>query len=701
MKKIYFTLFLSAILISFNTSVYAQSWQWAKKAGGTQADQSESVAVDHMGHVYIVGKFYGTASFGSNSITSSGSRDIFLAKYDSLGNVIWVKKAGGTLNDEGLAVSCDYNGNVSICGHFRQHAVFDNDTVFGADIENCFVAKYASSGNLLWVRNATGPGKSIGKGLECDVQGNVIVSGYYQDTCSFGNNNLISPGFKNVFIAKYDPVGTLKWISYGGGLYDTWASSVSTDDHLNSYITGAYKDTAVFGSNSIVSFGGYDVFLVKYDSAGNCCWAVHGGGTSDDYGNGLRVDPLNNIAVTGSFFDTVNFSPAPSIISNGNKDGFVAYYNPSGNCLWARNMGGLQSDKGIDVDGDKDGNIYVTGYIDGIAHFNSITDTSYGEDDIFIAKYDHAGNILYADLAGSSSNDYGKGIAVDMPGVAYVSGDFWSTAHFSGTTLSSYGDRDSYVAKYYDGSPVFALQPHTQHVCAGDTVYLIVQMQGSGPFSYLWFDEAGSLMGAVDSMYHFIPADTSWSGKYFCVVSNSQGSVTSDTAMIFVWSHPQIDLGTDHITPYDTTLIIDAGSGFSSYLWSTGDTTQTISVVTSQLIAFMIYDYSLTVTNTAGCSGSDTIQISWIPEGIEESYGNNAFAVYPNPAGKTFFIKIYNPCIQTISLYTPTGELLRSIEQQEVQANRIRIDCVGWPKGIYFIKLQGEEFVGTEKVVIY
>ena len=695
MKTTLKTVLSICLLVFLCQTLFSQSWEWAVKVGGTSTDVSESVVVDPMGNVIMAGKFKGSCTVGTTSISSNGDQDIFVAKYDSLGNNIWVKTAGGTFNDEGLAVSCDFLGNVFITGHFKLQATFGTTTVNGANIENFYVAKYSSAGNLMWVKTASGPGKSIGKGMECDRNGNVLVTGYFEDTCVFGTNTIISPDYKNVFTVKYSSSGNLLWLANGGGDYDAWASSLSTDDYCNSYITGAFKDTAYFGTKTIISQGGNDVFLVKYDSSGNCTWAVRGGGNNNDYGNGMRVDPLNNIAVTGSFFDTISFPPSASIISNGTKDGFVAYYNPQGNGLWARCMGGLQSDKGIDVDGDKDGNIYVTGFVNGISHFNSIIDTGSGGDEIFIAKYDNLGNIIYADLAGSTSSDYGKGIDISEAGVAYITGDFRTTAYFSSNTLTVAGDRDAFLTKYYDGSPLFVSQPSDLDVCVGDTVTLSVQLTGPGPgpFSYLWYDDAGSILGAVNSTYTFIASGTTYSGKYYCMANNSIASVTSDTAFVTVHPLPIVDLGND-TTINMPGLSIDAGLGFVSYNWSTGDTTQ---IITPQLNPGP-NEISVVVTDVNGCENSDTINILFAV-GIEENYLNFKCLIYPNPAKDLVTLKTSGAEINSIKLFNISGQLIKDFTLNK-NDNEFQLLLNDIPDGFYFVRFDTNLGVQTRKLII-
>ena len=145
-------------------------------------------------------------------------------------------------------------------------------------------------------------------------------------------------------------------------------------------------------------------------------------------------------------------------------------------------------------------------------------------------------------LAGGTSQDYGKGIDVTQAGVVYITGFFLTTAHFGNTTLVSTGDRDAYLARYYDGSPVIVMQPQDITVCAGDSVTLNVAASGPGPFNYLWFDDAGSILGAVNNQYSFLAGDTTYSGLYYCNVGNAFGSVTSYKALVSVKPLPVVEI---------------------------------------------------------------------------------------------------------------------------------------------------------------
>ena len=164
---------------------------------------------------------------------------------------------------------------------------------------------------------------------------------------------------------------------------------------------------------------------------------------------GIAVDASGNSYVTGYFADSATFG-STTLTSNGVSDIFVAKLDSSGNWLWAKNAGYSgcgTSGNGIAVDAS--GNIYVTGDFSGSATFGSITLTSNGDSDIFIAKLDSSGNWLGATKTGGTDTVVSYGIAVDASGNNYVTGFFYRTATFGPTTLTSSGSADIFVAKVH------------------------------------------------------------------------------------------------------------------------------------------------------------------------------------------------------------------------------------------------------------
>ncbi len=454
--------------------------QWALQAGGTSYDYGYGIAVDGSGNSYVTGYFSGTVDFdpgaGTANLTSAGSGDIFIAKYDASGNYVWAGNMGGTFADYGYGIAVDGSGNSYVTGYFQGTADFDpgagTANLTSAGSRDIFIAKYDASGNYVWAGNMGGTSYDIGYGIAVDGSGNSYVTGYFQGTADFdpgtGTANLSSAGSIDIFIAKYDASGNYVWAGNMGGTSNEFGFGIAVDGSGNSYVTGYFEGTVDFdpgtGTANLSSAGNNDIFIAKYEASGNYAWAIQAGGTSNDIGYGIAVDGSGNSYVTGYFQGTVDFDPGTGTVnlsSAGGYDIFIAKYDASGNYAWAIQAGGTSDEFGFGIAVDGSGNSYVTGYFQGTADFDpgagTANLTSAGNNDIFIAKYDASGNYVWAGNMGGTSADYGYGIAVDGSGNSYVTGYFQGTADFDPSAntynLTSAGSSDIFVAKVKpDGS---------------------------------------------------------------------------------------------------------------------------------------------------------------------------------------------------------------------------------------------------------
>ena len=250
---------------------------WAKGMGGSTFDYGRSISVDSSGNVYLMGDFRGTADFFSGSgavyLTSRGSSDVFVQKFNTSGIFVWVKQMGGVGTDVGQAITTDSFGNIYSTGYFEGTANFD-------------------------------PGA--------------------------GTANLTSNGSSDVFVHKLNPLGDFIWAKSMGGTGTEGSNDIAIDHSMNIYLIGWFEGSADFdpgvGTTSLISNGSEDIFLQKLDSLGNFLWATHMGGPDSDVGYGLTVDDLNSIYTIGNFKSTVDFNPGAGVsylTSNGNIDCFA------------------------------------------------------------------------------------------------------------------------------------------------------------------------------------------------------------------------------------------------------------------------------------------------------------------------------------------------------------------------------------------
>lgn len=428
--------------------------------------ENYSVAIDIAGNVYISGRFKGTFSAGGFTLVSAGGYDLFVAKFNSSGTMQWLRRGGGQFDDFDHRLAIDASGNVYVTGGFQSVADFNTPS-------------------------------------------------------ASGKNELVSAGGLDIFIAKYNSAGALQWLRRGGGAVNDRGNDIAIDGNNNIYIIGSFTGTAnfntpsAFGSNQLISAGtaDFDMCVAKYNSAGTLQWIRRGGGTANDVGLGIAVDPTGVVYVTGSFAFTANFNtPSASgsnelvSVSNGVSDLFLVKYSTLGTLQWIRRGGGSSFDYGTDVALDATGNVYVTGKFSATANFNTPSAAgsnelvSAGLEDILVVKYSSSGVVQLLRRGGGAGNDIGHGIVVDESGNIYVTGEFKQTANFNtptatgsnemiaaGTDLAS---TDMFTAKYNAAGTVQWLQrgggPSYDHgygiaLGANDNVYVVGTYRGLAP----------------------------------------------------------------------------------------------------------------------------------------------------------------------------------------------------------------------------
>jgi hypothetical protein len=452
MKKI--ILLLATIsFLSMLSYAQAPNWLWAKSAGGTDFDFAKSVAVDANGNTYVSGFFSSPSiTFGTNTLTNAGSRDMFLAKYDAIGNVVWAKSAGGANDDEMRSVKVDANGNTYVTGWFSSPTIaFGSNTLTNLGYRDIFIAKYDATGNVVWAKSAGGTGDDAAGSFSKDATGNIYLAGYYESpTLIFGSTTLTNAGYGDIFLAKYDTVGNVVWAKSAGGTGLDGAGSFSMDASGNIYLAGYYESpTLIFGSTNLTNAGSGDIFLVKYDAAGNVIWAKSAGGTGLDEAVSIAVDAYGNNYLAGYFSSFNLIFDSAILTSTGSEDIFLAKYNAAGNVVWAIRAGGNGDDKAYSVAVDASGNIYLAGsFLSSTLIFGSTTLMNMGYEDIFLAKYDTDGNVFWAKSTGGNGNDYLNSVVVDVFGNTYVTGLFCSpTMVFGTTTLTNVGFCDIFLGK--------------------------------------------------------------------------------------------------------------------------------------------------------------------------------------------------------------------------------------------------------------
>lgn len=445
--------YLLILTIFFCSEIYAQSFPWAKSVDGNNNNFDDGLAVclDSSSNVFIAGAFGSPMlSFGTFSLVNSSNlsyHDGFLAKYTSNGSFLWAVNSVGSLREIVNSVSCDLNGNSFITGYFTGSSL--SFGTYSVSNAGAYTAKLDPNGNTLWLKNIVG---AAGNSACADAFGNVFVTGHYQTTIIIGTYTFTNSGFYDNYVAKYDPNGNVIWAKKIGGSGAEEAFSVTVDNSNNVLLTGRYTSSSlVIGTTTLSNpSGAFDVFVAKFDNSGNFLWAKNAGGSNHDGAYSISADAIGNSYITGYISSPMATFDTYTITNSGFQNVFVAKYDPSGNVLWAKSALGNGYDDGFSVH-THSGGVYVSGGFNSnsINYGSNIFNRPIGGiDPMFIFNLDVNGNLICGNVLTSGGGDL-NGITADKFGSAYICSEFQDSTFFVGVNmLTLTGKQNVFVAKY-------------------------------------------------------------------------------------------------------------------------------------------------------------------------------------------------------------------------------------------------------------
>lgn len=465
---------LCLCLVCYSLLMEAQDFIWAKQIGGTTLESGNSIATDSSGNVYTTGWFNGTTDFdpgtGTFPLTSAGTSDIYIAKYDSLGSLLWAKRIGGNSLDQGFATACDSSGNIFFTGTFTGTVDFDPGSgstfLYAGSVSRVFICSFDASGNFRWVKQIYGSNGTSVKSMCLSSSGNVYITGSFLGLLT--PSDIDSRGDADIFTACLDNAGNYVWIKTQGGTGFESGYGIAVDPTGNVYITGNFDNTANFdtgyGTYNLTPEGDKDVFISKLSPAGGFEWAKKVGGTESDHGSSIVIDKYGTVILTGFFSGFVDFNPGTGsaylLSKNGSIDVFVLKLDAMGNYVWVKHFSGSGYEIGSSVTTNSSGDLFITGSFVDTVDFDSgpglATLTSFGDKDIFVTKLDAYGNFLWVAQAGGTSPDAGYSVTADTYGNVYVTGIFEGSADFDPGTglypLTAAGNMDIFVLKLSSNS---------------------------------------------------------------------------------------------------------------------------------------------------------------------------------------------------------------------------------------------------------
>ncbi|WP_246835815.1 SBBP repeat-containing protein [Leptospira meyeri] len=409
--------------------------EWTRFLGATGGVQTaaQTTAIDRSGNIYLAGTTTGSL-VGQSKISPGLSNDIFVAKFDSIGNFLWIRQMGSNSVASTYVEVAHFDrwGDLYLIG--SSGGPFNELPASGA---GSLLIKLNSSGVVLWTRIFPTGSETLGSGVTSDSDGNVYITGNTEEQLINGETAL---GGRNTFIFKYNRNGEYLWtrlIDNGGP--SSYGQQIQFDPYSrNILLAGQVGGSGTFFGNSLPG-GLTDSYLLSLNTNGIVQWVrllgVSGGSTNI---RAFSVDNKGSAYMTGD----ANTNLDGQIIS-GSTVQFLTRYNVFGEKIWTRLLGGggSSSTYSYGIYADNASHIYTVGNTTGnLSGVNLI-----GTQDSYLAKYDGNGNLIWIRPSGSiGSTVYGRGISSDKYGTLYMSGS--TDGNFDGQT--KLGANDAFLSKY-------------------------------------------------------------------------------------------------------------------------------------------------------------------------------------------------------------------------------------------------------------
>lgn len=661
-----FTLFAFISIYSFSFT-QSYNYNWAVNFGGTNQDYGNAIATDADGNICVAGDFQGTADLdpgaGTKNLTSSGQRDIYVSKLSPTGNLIWAYKMGSSADDVPHGIAIDDAGYFYLVGRYHFTVDFDPKA---------------------------------------------------------GTANQTAAGLSDVFIAKYDTSCSLKWVRTFGSNSSDRGNAVAYDGNNGIYFTGGFSNTVNLGSTVLTSTGSNDVFVARYDTAGNKVWAFGMGNIGADNGYGIAVDADTNVYVTGHFRSSVDFDPSGNtntLTTSGNSnDVFVAKYDAQGNHKFAFQIGASGEDYGYGIAVNSRNELGITGVFEQQVDFDPGTGTNnmtgMGAQDAFTLCTDTAGNFLWATQVGSSGNDLGAAITSDTAGNFVAAGAYLDTASFvDGATTTINKPGGIYNNMFLIG-----------HDTLGNFIYVKTYTNSSAEvgsavtfdndnnllltgyfLDTLDFDDGAPVQNLITNGIHdafvlkmrgcqvdYTNASDSACGNYTWngMVYNSTGVykqylTNSKGCDSIVTMSLQIKNADTSVTQSGVVLTASAsGARYqwvdcgSSYAALPGDTNAVLTATANGSYAVVVTQNGC--VDTSSCYTVNSVAIS---EGLR--YNN--VRLFPNPVKEGLSIE-FDGFIEPIN-YTVTDKLGKIVSSGMLTSSRVTVSVSELPAGVYFISI--------------
>ncbi|MDO7849107.1 T9SS type A sorting domain-containing protein [Hymenobacter sp. M29] len=456
---------------------------WAKRAGGTANDYATSLTNLVNSYLYLGGSSGGNASFDAYTLAGTGG---FVALYSATSATLSTTPAPVVLAGDAVTALSLSGSSLYAAGTFNSTAnTVPGGTLTSAGGEDLFVLKlsYANVGSISWAQRAGGSGDDYARSVLARGTSVYVGGSYRSASASFGSTTLANPGVANLFVSKLTDAGTsasFTWALQNSGTSTDASNSVNALALYGTslYAAGTFGGTASLGTRTLTSAGGSDVLVAKITDRGSSATFVgaqQAGGTGADNAVGVGRLDTRTWYVAGQVAAPATFGSLSVSASAGVRPGFVATLSDPAPLLTlaAPNAGplgttitlygeGLAGTSTITFAGTTN-NVVAGGFIvntAGTQISGVVVPSGAQSGPIEVATPLGNSNALvsftvgtntaptWQSAAGSTGTSSIRWAAPAAAGTVVVAGEFSGTITLGGTTLTSVGGRDLFVAKF-------------------------------------------------------------------------------------------------------------------------------------------------------------------------------------------------------------------------------------------------------------
>ena len=364
----------------------ARAAVWNRRFGDAQAQGGGSLALDGAGNIAVATTFRGEIDFGMGALASAGGGDVGVCKLDADGRALWSKRFGDVNGQSAIDVAVDSSGRVVVAAASDLPFDLGGGTAPGTSGGSSLAVLDPASGDVIWSK--AWPGVSV-VDLAVQSSGDVVVAGSFTEPIDLGGGTHPNAGHTDIFVAAFSATGSYRWSRLFGGSGSELVAALDVDPSGNLILTGSFNDTVTFGGQALVSVmspnrsvKSRDMFIAKLDAAGAHVWSRQLGEPDEaQWGVGIGSDRLGNVLVSGGFAGSIDLGGGPLAPADG--PAFVLKLDPAGSSLWSRQLAA----PGVSLRASPSDRVLVAGDFPITASFPSATATFVGGSKVFLIEY--------------------------------------------------------------------------------------------------------------------------------------------------------------------------------------------------------------------------------------------------------------------------------------------------------------------------